>query len=820
MENLEDIQLLKESVEKQFGSKILYAKDCAALSECVYSQTGNKVSETTLKRLWNLVNSSFNPSKYTLNSLCQYLGFADWDDFVSNKNSAEKNVENIEKWELIKQKSRNVSYNSFISIKSRMGIELKNTVHRAFADEMMDNFLKSDKTATAFIAPGGYGKSTIVSSLVNDFFLSENPKCPDDIVWFMDCGILDSINSDDFDIEPFIIRLLGYDEKYSFKEYFDMYPAAKRGRIVLVFDGLNDFSGNIASTKRLINNILRLIAQYKSVTWFKIVLTLRPDLWNYICKTLNDSTEIKSTWFGVEFSTVSSMISNIPPLKMEEVELILKNNGITEVSYFLNLMQEGISNITRIPYFLHLYISLAQSNRKSVSDIDLLREFVSRKITSVDNGDRKLKLIDFLLFSTNYGVDTDVVAKNTVSSLITKFSAEFDELLSFGILYEYKVEDKFLTTTTYIKFSHQILFEFLLANYWLREIGFVDSLFSEVAIFYQSNISLKFQIVTWLIKYSFREGRTDIISNIFTIVENYFSSSEEQSYVTKLINIVGLEMRKYPEIRDEILNYFAKSISGRHFYYMNFCDIDSLNSFFGNALLYFINNSITPEDFLFAYTLKLQQAFFNKDIKSLTDYYSKIELLDIPANSNICYIELMSIQILYYSMREGHIPSSLIDYITKFSSEFYSRFENLDQNFGYRELILIDSLYLTEQWQLVKIVCDIILGDISYVQKNIFNEYFRQLQLIYSISLLKLGYNKKAYLAFESIIRDNRDLFPVCASNYWNMRFCEIAANFNVENFDIYSDYVKKGLAISKYLKFTFFEKRFHQMLNRLKRLR
>ena len=817
VDNLDDIDLLKEAVGQKFGAKILYAKDCSALSDVVFDATGNKISETTIKRLWNLVASVFNPSKYTLNSLSKYIGYEDWDDFVSNRHSVTKNAENKEKWDVIKQKAHAISYNSFLSVKNRMGVELRNTVRRGFAERMLDDFLLSDKTATAFIAPGGYGKSTIISGLVNDFFLSENAKYPDDIVWFMDCGIFDSVTTEDFDVEQFILRLLGYDSSKSFKEYFEQFPAAIRGRIVLVFDGLNEFSGNAGSTRRLINNILSLIASNKQVRWFKVVLALRPDLWNYICHSLSDSTEIKDTWYGVEFSTTASVATNVPLLKMGEVEQILRNSGVFDASSVVNVMQEGILNITRIPYFLHLYISLAQVNKNIVSDTDLLREFVSRRIIGTENGSRKLKLIDFLLFSTNYGLDNDIVVKTSLQNLINDYKSEFDELVSLGVLYEYTVEDKFLAAATYVKFNHQILFEFLLANYWLRESTFDCDLFDEVSEFYKGNPSLKYQIVSWLIKYAFKDGRTDIIAGVFDILEKNFADLEDQSFILKLLNTVGVELRKYPDIRAEVLPVFAGSPSGRHYYFMHFCDIDSLNSFYGDALLSYIKNSVSVGDKLFAYTIKLQQGYFNRDSKMVAEYFSYIESLDIPHDDNTCYIEFMSVQVLYYSMCDGRIPATLLDYISNFARDYYGRTENLQPSFTYGDIILADSLFLAEQWHLVRDISELIFSNKQFSHRKQVSEYFQQLQLLYAYSLLKTGYTKKACEYYNGIFAEKTNSAPVCATNYWNMRFCEIAAAFSASDTDAHSDYIKKGLAISKHLKFSYFEKRFQQSLRRLK---
>ena len=111
MENFEkeDIELLRCAVEKKFGGRIMYAKDCVLLSDVVFEKTGAKISQTTIKRLWNLVNSSFNPSKYTLNSLSAYVGFADFEAFVSAKKDREQDIKSKEVWLQIQRKARLIS---------------------------------------------------------------------------------------------------------------------------------------------------------------------------------------------------------------------------------------------------------------------------------------------------------------------------------------------------------------------------------------------------------------------------------------------------------------------------------------------------------------------------------------------------------------------------------------------------------------------------------------------------------------------------------------------------------------------------------------
>ena len=137
---------------------------------------------------------------------------------------------------------------------------------------------------------------------------------------------------------------------------------------------------------------------------------------------------------------------------------------------------------------------------------------------------------------------------------------------------------------------------------------------------------------------------------------------------------------------------------------------------------------------MFASTIKIQQSYFNRDQKLMHEYFTAVESLDIPHDDNTCYIEFMSIQVLYYSMSDGRIPASLLDYISTFARDYYNRSENLSQPFTYGDIILADSLFLAEQWHLVKDICEMILSDKLHGHRQQVNEYYQQLQLLYSYS--------------------------------------------------------------------------------------
>ena len=75
---------LKEDIQKKFGQEILYGKDCQALSDLIQQDINRQVSVSTLKRFFGIIQSPFNPSKYTLDTLAIYLKFENWQDFINS----------------------------------------------------------------------------------------------------------------------------------------------------------------------------------------------------------------------------------------------------------------------------------------------------------------------------------------------------------------------------------------------------------------------------------------------------------------------------------------------------------------------------------------------------------------------------------------------------------------------------------------------------------------------------------------------------------------------------------------------------------------
>ena len=77
----EHIAALREAIEKAVDRKMQTPKDFDFLSESIFGKIGERVSPTTLKRLWGYLSEPTIPRLSTLNILAQFVGYVGWTAF-------------------------------------------------------------------------------------------------------------------------------------------------------------------------------------------------------------------------------------------------------------------------------------------------------------------------------------------------------------------------------------------------------------------------------------------------------------------------------------------------------------------------------------------------------------------------------------------------------------------------------------------------------------------------------------------------------------------------------------------------------------------
>jgi hypothetical protein len=77
-------ECIKIRIELKFGSAVRYPKDCQALSASILTIVDEKISPTTLMRLFGIVkNGPSKPRLFTLDLIAQYIGFKTWHEALN-----------------------------------------------------------------------------------------------------------------------------------------------------------------------------------------------------------------------------------------------------------------------------------------------------------------------------------------------------------------------------------------------------------------------------------------------------------------------------------------------------------------------------------------------------------------------------------------------------------------------------------------------------------------------------------------------------------------------------------------------------------------
>ena len=84
-----ELSSLREAIEAKMGKKLETNKDFDSLSNSIHDELHDRISSTTLKRIWGYVSEPVNPRHYTLSQLARFVGYADWDAFCASQGESE-----------------------------------------------------------------------------------------------------------------------------------------------------------------------------------------------------------------------------------------------------------------------------------------------------------------------------------------------------------------------------------------------------------------------------------------------------------------------------------------------------------------------------------------------------------------------------------------------------------------------------------------------------------------------------------------------------------------------------------------------------------
>lgn len=531
--------LLQKDIQTKVGKEIRYGKDCKKLAEQIEKETGRRLSDSTIKRFFGIVKSNFQPSKYTLETFVNFLGFDDWYEYLNTYEESKHTSSNSSSWNHLKKRMMIVTNHSLRSLKLKTHYDTEKIIDRPFACNKLEAFMESEKTITMFVAPDGYGKTTTVIQIVENFFLKNDASYKNDIVFLIDGGIFFNLYTKNPNIDM-LSQLLEYKINSSLGYYFQQNPEERKGRILMIIDNVDEVYFNRERYHQFVENLMRLIMGNDN-GWYKTLLTCRPENLDAFSYQIKKNPYLKEVWYNMNLER-NSLIDNIniPLLSDEEIDALFKKYGIEKDCDFFGDKYKNVLDVIRYPYMFKLFIKqFKQTNEISV--IAILHNYLNERIYTQPYNEEKITLIDTMLELCEYGKETNTIKKDSLFTATKSSKLAYNDLISYGIIYEYTVPSGLLGTSTYVKFNHSLIFEYLLLVKWRKNRPMDVNLFYAIKEYYNHNIHLQCTLLTLFIKMLKHEKKTEVLNQLQTLFNTIqpSTSREQNSCSDQIVSVLN-----------------------------------------------------------------------------------------------------------------------------------------------------------------------------------------------------------------------------------------------------------------------------------------
>lgn len=623
---------LKSKILLKMGYNVLSPSDCKVISLAIQKEVNKTVSETTLKRLFGFANITSQFSKFTLNTLKEFIEHGE----LEQERCSQLN-------EIVKIQAQKITQTTLKNIKSRSAVPYELTIARKFSNLDFDFFYKSEFSYTVFIAQPGYGKSILLSHLLAD--LIEDPDYQQDFLCFIEAKYV--FNPDqNISLSDEIAKQLGIPEECDFFDHFNQQFEKQGKKFVLFLDGFSELDRFIGANIRVFDRILEFISGIEQRKGIKLVLSMRPTIWNRFFERIRHAYFLKRKWFPGSYY-YQDHNGNIPPLSEKELAIIIEKMNPGE---FQNLSTELKSQL-KFPYQIQWYHRLKEqypsfNSYTNTTFFEIIDLYVNEKIYKSINVTEKVYLCTQVIKLTNYNKPSDRVPKSKLMQFISSYKGIYEELIVDGILIEEKqIQHNF--ATEYIRFLHPHIFEYFLFKEILgMHQQQVDTKFFTYIQQEFAGHQARFQLLQWAIRQTILTGNLQEIESLFTLNLSIY----EQNY---LIYFIG-ESLSYrcidtPQLREQIHFHQIHDVLMKQLVHFDFVD-----SCYKNAINCLIETVDTPQNEKIYHTLLAIIDTLSLNIEQIKYRLEKLKTIE-PISIQATFNPVNSLELIYFKLTDQKV---------------------------------------------------------------------------------------------------------------------------------------------------------------------
>ncbi|WP_443936702.1 hypothetical protein [Pedobacter sp. MW01-1-1] len=527
---------LRKFVLIKSGLRNIDPSQCKIISESIFLETKNYVSETTIKRFFGFANTIHKFSLFTLNSLSQYVGYPDWESFSQDKQNSISCDHNL--WYNIKLKAQTITEIALIAKKNSSGLPFAHTHNRSFLYPDFDYFLKNNFIFTTLSAPSGHGKSILIAHLLEHFFYSEHALYKNDIVLLLNAVQFNSLLKAGITLKEWFLKEFNFGSLSEMLSYFKKNPEKKEGRFVLFVDDVDSFLFEEENFK-IFNDFLCSIEDNNIL---KVITALRPNNWQNIKSSVFKSDFLTKKWYNGLFYD-SGTNCNIPNLNTEEILQILtlvEGKKVTNDD-----ISEQMLSLFKSPFWLQIYYKRRSEIdflmlKNPVIHYELVNYYLEKQIFLANNSTEKtflLKKISEAIFLKKKSLR---IKKETILSIINQYPAAYIELIKTGILLEEK-KNTSSNPIEVVRFISVDIYTYFVFIDVLEIFNFKpEKLFFEyILTVFSHQLFLRKQLLNWSIRCCINQNNIEPLKNILKLP---FSNEEKNQSIDFICHVTNYEL--------------------------------------------------------------------------------------------------------------------------------------------------------------------------------------------------------------------------------------------------------------------------------------
>lgn len=516
---------LRNLILQKAGIKFISPSDCQHIALSITKKVNKTISKTTIKRLFGFAVAKHNFSKFTINTLLEYVDGPDTEMVLKNSVTPiyKKDVED---WKHIAIRAKSISQTTLTQIITHCTIPYKATVNRKFASQDFEYFYKSNFSFTAFISQPGYGRSILLSHLVQNQFFKPQAKLHNDMVLFVNAIDIFDQEGHTQSFETEIKKKLNIPKSRNLVNSLHQHYEKTGSKFIIIIDSFHELFTSVKEKSKIFEIIISWLCEIEDSLAIKLVLSMRSYHWIRFHSMIRSSHYLKQKlYLGSHYD--QEMVTNVPKLSTEEVDIVLNN---IEHKTQKNV-DPPIKSKLKYPYYFKFYNELKEEYPQTefhthIIFHEIYLKYILENIYRSNQSLEKLILCKKIIQFSNYGLSSLAVDKKLFFHDFTIFKQAYMELLADGILSEHKhLQNGMLIET--VSFVHPHVFEYFLFKELLEQAQHTmnENFLLQITGKYEQHLSLN--LLQWTIFTAIRNGNYEVVKPIFKLEMN----KEDENYL-------------------------------------------------------------------------------------------------------------------------------------------------------------------------------------------------------------------------------------------------------------------------------------------------